>query len=150
MIGRTDALAAAGLDEALQRARRYREAGVDLVFVDAVKRVEDVRAIGQEVGGPLVVSLVEGHEAAGLGPDELKRMGFSLALYPLSALFTATRAIQEMLAELKRTGTTDTRADRMATYAEFSAAVGLDHYRGLDDRFGDRVSGKIVHRPPKQ
>jgi 2-methylisocitrate lyase-like PEP mutase family enzyme len=137
VIGRTDALAAAGLDEALQRARRYREAGVDIVFVDAVRRIEHARAIGQAIAGPLMISLVEEHEAASLKPDELKRMGFSLALYPLSALFAATRAIQEMLAELKRTGTTQTRADRMATYAEFSAVVGLDHFRALDDRFGN-------------
>lgn len=136
VIGRTDALAAAGLDEALKRAQRYRQAGVDIVFVDAVKRIDDARAIGREIAGPLVISLVEEHEAASLKPDELKRMGFSLAFYPLSALFTATRAIWEMLAELKRTGTTQTCAGGMATYAEFSAAVGLDHYRGLDDRFG--------------
>ena len=136
IIGRTDALAASGLDEALDRARRYRQAGVDIVFVDAVKRVADAHAIGQAIEGPLMISVVEGHETTALKPDELKRMGFSLALYPLSTLFTAARAIQEVLAELNEQGTTHAQADRMMSYADFSAVVRLDHFRGLDDRFG--------------
>jgi 2-methylisocitrate lyase-like PEP mutase family enzyme len=68
-------------------------------------------------------------------------MGYCLALYPLSALFTATRAIQGVLEELKRSGTTSAHAGRMATYAEFSEVVRLDHFRGLDDRFGENVKG---------
>jgi 2-methylisocitrate lyase-like PEP mutase family enzyme len=136
IIGRTDALAAAGLDEALARARRYRELGVDIVFVDAVKRIDDARAIGQAVAGLRMVSIVDGHETTQLKPDELRAMGFSLALYPLSTLFTATRAIQGLLAELHERGTTSAWADRMASYGDFSAVVRLDHFRGLDDQFG--------------
>jgi 2-methylisocitrate lyase-like PEP mutase family enzyme len=136
IIGRTDALAAAGLDEAIQRARRYRSAGVDLVFVDAIKHLEDARAVGQAVGSPLMISVVEGHETAKVKPEELKRMGFCLALYPLSALFSATRAIQETLAELRQNGTTAGRADRMASYTDFATVVHFDHFRHLDERFG--------------
>ena len=136
IIGRTDALAAAGRDEAIQRACRYRQAGVDIVFVDAMKRIDDAVAVAQAVEGPLMISVVEGHETTKLPPLELKQMGYCLALYPLSTLFTATRAIQDVLSELKRSGTTDAHAQRMATYAEFSDVVRLDHFRGLDDRFG--------------
>lgn len=136
IIGRTDALAAAGLDEALRRAHLYRDAGADIVFVDAIKRVEDARAVGRAVGGPLLISIVEGHETTKLAPTELKQMGFCLALYPLSTLFAATAAIQEVLAELRRSGTTESQSPRMASYSEFSAVVRLDHFRGLDDRFG--------------
>ena len=137
IIGRTDALAAdAGLDEALRRARRYRDAGVDIVFVDAIKRIDDARAVGKAVDGPLMISLVEGTELANLMPVELKQMGFSLAIYPLSTLFTATRAVQELLAELRQKGTTAGRAARMIGYADFCAVVRLDHFRALDDQFG--------------
>jgi 2-methylisocitrate lyase-like PEP mutase family enzyme len=136
IIGRTDGLAAAGLDEAIQRARRYRSAGVDLVFVDAIKHLEDACAVGQAVGGPLMLSVVEGHETALVKPEELKRMGFSLALYPLSTLFSATRAIQDTLAELRQNGTTAARADRMARYTDFATVVHLDRFRHLDERFG--------------
>jgi 2-methylisocitrate lyase-like PEP mutase family enzyme len=141
VIGRTDALAAAGRDEAIRRALRYRAAGVDLVFVDAMKKIEDAEAVARAVPGPLMISVVEGHETTQLLPQALKRMGYCLALYPLSALFTATRAIQGVLEELKRSGTTSAHAGRMATYAEFSEVVRLDHFRGLDDRFGENVKG---------
>jgi 2-methylisocitrate lyase-like PEP mutase family enzyme len=83
-----------------------------------------------------MISVVEGTEVANLMPGELKQMGFALALYPLSTLFTATRAVQELLAELRQKGTTAGRANRMASYADFCAVVRLDHYRGLDDQFG--------------
>jgi len=141
IIGRTDALAAAGRDEAIRRALRYREAGVDLVFVDAMKTIADAEAVAREVPGPLMISVVEGHETTQLTPQTIKRMGYCLALYPLSALFAATRAVQGVLEELKRSGTTLAHASRMATYAEFSAVVRLDHFRGLDDRFGENVKG---------
>lgn len=136
VIGRTDALAASGLEEALRRARRYREAGVDIVFVDAIKRIEDARVIGRAIPGPLMISIVEGHETTALEPDELKEMGFCLALYPLSTLFTAARAVQEVLADLREKGTTQGSVDRMLDYGAFSQAVSLDHFRALDDRFG--------------
>ncbi|MGD0897045.1 MAG: isocitrate lyase/PEP mutase family protein [Thermoguttaceae bacterium] len=136
IVGRTDALAAgAGVEEAIARARRYGDAGADIVFVDAIKRIGDAVAVGKAIDAPLVISIVEGAETAALKPAELKEMGFAIALYPLSTLFAAARAVQETLSDLKRHGTTAGRADRMASYAEFSAVVRLDHYRGLDDRF---------------
>ena len=113
------------------RACRYRQAGVDIVFVDAMKRLDDALAVAEAVEGPLMVSIVEGHETTKLTPAELKRMGYCLALYPLSTLFTATRAIQNVLGALKRRrhdrGATP---GRMATYAEFSDVVRLDHFAG--------------------
>jgi len=136
IIGRTDALAEAGLEEAIRRANAYRQAGVDLVFVDAVKRIAEARAIADAVEGPLMISIIEGNETTQLTADDLKQMGFSLAVYALSALLSATRAMQEVLAELRDRGTTHARLDRMATYAEFSRVVNLGHYMELDDRFG--------------
>ena len=135
IIGRTDALAAAGRGEAIRRASRYREAGVDLVFVDAMRTIADAEAVAREVPGPLMISIVEGHETTRLLPQDLKSLGYSLALYPLSPLFAATRAVSEVLRSLRRDGSTLAEAGRMATYAEFSEWVRLDHFRSLDDRF---------------
>ena len=136
IIGRTDALAAVGRDEAIRRASRYHEAGVDLVFVDAMKTIADAEAVAREVPGPLMISIVEGHETTRLLPQDLKSLGYSLALYPLSLLFAATRAVSEVLRSLRRDGSTLAEAGRMATYAEFSEWVRLDHFRSLDERFG--------------
>ena len=149
IIGRTDALAAMGRDEAIRRALRYREAGVDLVFVDAMKTIADAEAVAREVPGPLMISIVEGHETTRLLPQDLKSLGYAIALYPLSALFAATRAVSEVLQSLRGNGTTLAEAGRMATYSEFSELVRFDHFRSLDDRFGVVDSSKTHPTPTK-
>ena len=136
VIGRTDALPVLGLEEAVRRAQAYREAGVDIVFIDAIKRVSDAETIARAVEGPLMISIVEGNETAQLTPADLTRIGFSLAIYPLSALLSATHAVQEALGELHTEGTTQGRSGQMATYGEFSQVVDLEHYVELDDTFG--------------
>ena len=147
IIGRTDGLAAVGRDEAIRRASRYREAGVDLVFVEAMKTIADAEAVAREVPGPLMISIVEGHETTRLLPQDLKSLGYSLALYPLSPLFAATRAVSEVLRSLRRDGSTLAEAGRMATYAEFSEWVRLDHFRSLDERFGVADASQLKPNP---
>lgn len=147
IIGRTDALAAMGRDEAIRRALRYRESGVDLVFVDAMKTIADAEAVAREVPGPLMISIVEGHETTRLLPQDLKSLGYAIALYPLSALFAAARAVSEVLQSLRGNGTTLAEAGRMATYSEFSELVRFDHFRSLDDRFGVGESSRTHPTP---
>jgi 2-methylisocitrate lyase-like PEP mutase family enzyme len=136
VIGRTDALPAMGLDEAVRRAALYAQAGVDLVFVDGVKRVAEVEAIARAVPGPKVVSIVDGTEAVALTAADLQGMGFSLAFYALSALFSAVRAMEETLAALRRDGTPSGRADAMTSYGAFADLVDLAGHQARADRFG--------------
>jgi 2-methylisocitrate lyase-like PEP mutase family enzyme len=83
IIGRTDALITEGIESAIQRGRLYLETGIDMLFIDAVKTIDDARALGQALDGKLVISMVEGNETAQLTCEELQQMGFSAALYPL-------------------------------------------------------------------
>lgn len=136
IIGRTDALPVAGVEEAVRRARLYRDAGADLVFVDGIKRIKDLEAVAAAVEGPKVVSLVDGNETAGLTAADLQELGFSLAFYALTALFAATRAVADALAHLRAAGTPEGGPPRHS-YEEFSRIVGTGVHQDLDDRFGD-------------
>ncbi|MFC3123709.1 oxaloacetate decarboxylase [Pseudoroseomonas globiformis] len=136
IIGRTDALPAAGIDEALERARRYQDTGIDLVFVDGIKTITEVEAIARAIQGPKVMTVVDGTETVRLTAAELQQMGFSVVFYAVSTLFTMVRAVGETLAELKRAGTPRGRAGAMASYAEFSAVVGLGEQQRWAERFG--------------
>jgi 2-methylisocitrate lyase-like PEP mutase family enzyme len=136
IIGRTDALPAAGIDEAVRRAKLYQQAGVDLVFVDGIKTVAEVEAVARAVSGPKVVSLVDGTPAAALTAAQLQSMDFSVVFYAVTALFTAVRAVSGALAELRRAGTPVGAVGGMVSYAEFTELVDLDFHKGLDDRFG--------------
>jgi 2-methylisocitrate lyase-like PEP mutase family enzyme len=137
IIGRTDALAAAGMDEAIRRAHLYQQAGVDLVFVDGIKKIAEVEAVARQVPGPKVVSIVDGNETTALTAKDLQDMGFSVVFYAVTALFTAVKAVSDALAELQRAGTPKGSAGGMVTYAEFSSLVDLDFHKDLDDRFGN-------------
>ena len=136
VIGRTDALPAAGLEEAIRRAALYQSAGVDLVFVDGIKSIAEVEAVAAAIQGPKVVSLVDGTEASRLTASQLQGMGFSVVFYAVTALFTAVKAVADVLTELKANGSVASFADRMVTYADFTELVELGFHKSLDDRFG--------------
>ena len=136
IIGRTDALGVYGLDEALERARRYFDAGVDLVFVDGVKTIAQAEGIARGLDVPKVLSVVDGNETAALTAARIEEMGFDIAFYALSTLFSAARAIADTLDALRREGSTLGRADRMMSYGEFSEVVDLARYQGFEKTFG--------------
>lgn len=136
VIARTDALPAAGIDEAVRRAEMYADAGVDLLFVDGVKLAAEVEAIARRVPGRKVVSIVDGTDAARLSVGDLEQMGFDVALYAVTALFTATKAVSDALARLRSEGTTVAPDGSQVGYAEFTRIVGLPRFQDLDDRFG--------------
>ncbi|KQP18087.1 oxaloacetate decarboxylase [Pseudorhodoferax sp. Leaf267] len=136
LIGRTDALPAAGIDEAVSRAQRYQDAGVDLVFVDGIKTVAEVEAVARRVAGPKVVSIVDGTPAVALTAPELQALGFSIVFYAVTALFSAARAVQEALAALHAGGTPAALAQPGLSYAAFADTVGLPHHQQLDEQYG--------------
>ncbi|MEU5438213.1 isocitrate lyase/PEP mutase family protein [Streptomyces sp. NPDC020719] len=135
VIGRTDALPAQGISEAIRRARLYQDAGADLVFVDGIKKISELEAVAAAVHGPKVVSVVDGNETTGLTATDLQELGFSLAFYAVTALFTATRAVADALSHLRTAGT-PAGGPPQHSYTEFSRLVGADFHTDLDDRFG--------------
>lgn len=136
LIARTDALPALGVEEATSRAKRYRDAGVDLVFVDGIKKIAEVEAVARAVLGPKVVSIVDGNETVALTASDLQEMGFSVAFYALSAMFSAVRAVSLTLEALKIDGTPASRADEMVSYGEFADLIDLARFDTLDHDFG--------------
>lgn len=136
IIGRTDALPAAGMDEAVSRAARWLDAGVDLVFVDGVKTRSEVESIARRVPGPKVVSLVDGTDAASLTVQELTEMGFLVVFYAVTALFAATQAVHRALAHLQQQGAPQLPAEYRMSYAEFTDVVDLPSHQKLDELYG--------------
>ena len=136
IIGRTDALAAAGIDEAVARAERYRDAGVDLVFIDGIKTVAEVEAVARRVAGPKVVSIVDGTEAVALSADDLQAMGFAIVFHAVTALFSAARAVEQALAALRTHGTPRGLPIPGMSYAAFCEVVDLAAHQRLDEAWG--------------
>ena len=106
IIARTDARAVEGLDGALERARRYRDAGADMLFVEAPESEDEIAAVADAFPDtPLLFNWVEGGKTPALGLDRIRELGFRLVIYPVTTLLVASHAVGEALARLRDDGT---------------------------------------------
>jgi methylisocitrate lyase len=135
IVARTDAIATAGLDEAIRRGRSYAEAGADVVFVEAPRSLEEIVRIPKEIDAPLLFNMTEGALTPMISAGELQDMGYRAVIFPNAALRVAMLAVRTMLAELHAAGTTAAAFDRMETWANRQQAVGLPEYEQLEQRF---------------
>jgi methylisocitrate lyase len=130
VTARTDARAAVGLDEAIERVRIAAGLGVDAVFVEAPESVDEMERIAAEVPDVvLVANMVETGVTPLLTPAELGELGFALIVSPLTALFAATRAMAASLEILRGEGTLRDDLDRLVTFDQFADLVDLDDHR---------------------
>jgi 2,3-dimethylmalate lyase len=139
IIARTDARAVEGLDGALERARRYRRAGADALFVEAPRSEEEIEAVaGAFPDVPLLFNWVEGGETPPVPLERLKELGFRLVIFPLSAMLAATRSVREALAKIHADGSPiSIMEDRLLPFGEFTDFIGLPEVRDLEERFED-------------
>jgi methylisocitrate lyase len=129
ICARTDARAVEGLDAAIERCQLYREAGADLLFVDAPVSVEELRRVCSEIDGPCLANLIEGGKTPILSARQLEAMGFAAVTWPVSASYAIAHAVGEVYAALLRDGTTNAVRHGMVDFAAFNALIGLEQVR---------------------
>ncbi len=137
IIARTDARAPHGLDEALSRARMARDAGADVLFVEALENRDELELVAKELADvPLLFNWAEGGKTPPLTLDEITSLGFAMVIMPISTLLAATRAMQEALAQLKTDGTPVNAVEQMPAFGEFTDLIGLPEITNLEQRYG--------------
>lgn len=137
VCARTDARAALGLDEAIERGKAAVDAGVDAVFVEAPESVEEMERIAAEVPAPvLVANMVEAGKTPLLTPTELTELGFRLVVSPVTALLAMTSAVRTAFDILADTGTMRDDLDRLVSFDEFTEIVGLPGIAETEERYG--------------
>lgn len=135
ITARTDALETDGIDEAIRRARIYKEAGANLLFVEGPRSTDELRRIGAEVPGPLVVNLIEGGRTPLCSLEELAEMGFFSVGFVLSGLYAAARALEDTYREIRRSGSTDALGDRLMRFDEFNDLIGAERRMADEERY---------------
>jgi len=128
IIARTDAAEAHGLDEAIKRARTFRKAGADVLFVEMKSGptiLEDLKRVTSEVDAPCLVNMVAGGKLDELDADGIGRLGLRIAIYPGLERAAAGFAIREALAVLKKDGNTNALRGRMLGLQEYNQALKL-------------------------
>lgn len=128
IMARTDALAAEGLDAALDRAETYLEAGADILFIEAPESRDQMQAVAARFAArvPLLANMVEGGRTPLASADELGALGFRLVIFPGGTVRALVRTLQEYYASLHRHGTTDPFRDRMHDFAGLNRVLGTD------------------------
>ena len=133
ICGRTDARAVNGLDDAIARAKRFVEVGVDAVIVEAPQSVEELKRIGGSIEAIQFANMAEAGRTPILPPDQLKAMGFSIIVYPGTLLLRVIKTIQDALNDL-RAGTLQLPEGTM-NFAQLTELLGLPKWREIDDRY---------------
>jgi 2-methylisocitrate lyase-like PEP mutase family enzyme len=137
VIARCDAIAVEGLEAALERGERYREAGADMLFIEApVGRAAVERMADHFRGVPLLYNMASSGKSPDLAADELGRLGFKLAIYPNWILLAAIPAMQSALKELKLAGSIARLRETVATFTECTDIAGLPEVQQLESRYG--------------
>jgi len=135
IIARTDARAVVGLDQAIERAAAFIEAGADVTFVEAPETIEEMRAIPARLTVPQLANLVVGGKTPVLPQAELARMGFAVALYANVALQSAVKAMQTVLGALLRDGDLSAVHDQVASFSERQRLVRKPFFDTLEQKY---------------
>jgi 2,3-dimethylmalate lyase len=136
VTARTDARGVHGLDEAIDRARRARDLGVDAVFVEAPESIAEMEAIAAALPDvTLVANMVETGITPLLTVDELADLGFRLVVSPLSGLFSMVKSLGAAFGALAAHGSLRDRLDDLIGFEQFTDLVGLPEHRATEQRY---------------
>ena len=126
IIARTDARAVEGLQEAIDRARAYHEAGADVLFIEAPRSVDELKLIRKsfDLNIPLLANMVEGGKTPVKTANELKSLGFNIVIFPGGAVRAATFQLQEYYAGLLENGSNSEFSKKMHNFDSLNAVIG--------------------------
>jgi carboxyvinyl-carboxyphosphonate phosphorylmutase len=141
IIARTDARAVEGLDSALDRARRYRDAGADALFIEALVSEAEIEAAAAAFPGvPLLFNWAEGGKTPPVSLDRLAELGYRIVIFPIGTLLAATAAMRRILKEIATAGTPAAVLGELPTFGEFTDFIGLPEVRDIEQHYIARES----------
>lgn len=136
IIARTDAAAVEGLDAAIERGHIYREAGADLLFIEAPRSEREIVAVAEAFKGvPLLFNYAEGGKTPPVELSRLAELGFAVVIFPISTLLAATGAMRQVLARIRADGTPRDVLDELPSFSSFLDFIGLPEIRDLERRY---------------
>ena len=135
IVARTDAIASEGYEAALERAMRYREAGADILFVEAPQSEAELGEVPRRLGVPCLANMVEGGRTPVLPFPRLESLGFKVAIYPNSLTRLFASAGQDLLSSLKTTGGTAAMANQMLDHGQLWSLFENEKWQALEKRF---------------
>ena len=140
IIARTDARAVEGLDAALERAEAYREAGADVLFIEAPQSIDEMRRLCGTFRGrvPLLANMVEGGKTPIKSAEDLADLGYSIAIFPGGAVRAISRHLQVYYDGLLANGSNVGFADRMHDFNGLNDIIGTAELLALGKHYEEK------------
>jgi methylisocitrate lyase len=140
LMARTDAIAREGLPSAIARCTRYVDAGADMIFAEAVTRLEDYREIVRQVPVPILANITEFGQTPLFSLNELREAGLAMVLYPLSAFRAMSAAAERVYGAIRETGSQSEVVSSMQTRERLYQVLDYHRYeKKLDELFGSNL-----------
>lgn len=140
IIARTDARTTYGLDDAIERAVAYEEAGADAIFLESLESVEEMRKARAAVEVPMLANMVEGGRTPLLTTEELTDIGYEVALYPNTILRSLCKGVSDVLSHLAAEGDTTKILKKMWTHRQVWDLFDYEEWVTLEARYVDRTA----------
>jgi len=149
VIARTDAIAVEGFERAISRAASYRNAGADILFVEAPKTPEELKRIPAALSGvPLMANMVEGGKTPPLSASDLQAIGFSLVIFPGGIVRALARTAAEFYVSLAAHGTSAPFGNRMHDFASLNEAIGTPAMIALGKQYEAPATAPRAKKDP--
>ena len=133
IIARTDTRTSFGIEEAIKRGHLYKEAGADIIFIESLESVEEMKRINKEIDSLTIANMVEGGRTPYLTAKELEEIGYNMVVFPVSTLYAATKAVYDVLANIKISGkVSDDYFKKLINFTDFNEFIGLKEIRSIE------------------
>ncbi|WP_334139668.1 isocitrate lyase/PEP mutase family protein [Thermovirga lienii] len=136
VIYRTDAVAVKGFDDAIERAKKAVDMGVDMIFIEAMETKEQIERAAEELAGVhLMLNLVEGGKTPLISISEAEAMGYKWVVPALSCLYSAVKGMFEVMREIRENGVSNNYKDKLVSFSEFAEILQLDNIRKMEEKY---------------
>lgn len=135
IIARVEAFMASGMDEVIARGRAYASAGADMLFINGLTSMEQIERVAPAFDKPQLFNVSSSGATPFVPLEQLQKLGFRIAIYPVFCLFAAVWNMQRVLRELKQTGSVAGFQDRMIDFAELNELLQLGKYLEQEARY---------------
>jgi methylisocitrate lyase len=139
IIARTDARGVSGIEDSIERANVYLEAGVDAIFPEALESKEEFALFRKEVSAPLLANMTEFGKSPYMSVKEFEDMGYNMVIFPLTAFRVMLKSVEDALSVLKAEGTQKTFIEEMMTRKELYEIIGYEDYKEIDKRISKKI-----------
>ena len=132
IIARTDSRPVFGLEEAIRRGKAAEAAGADLVYIEMLESVEELKEVVKNIKAPLMYDMLEHSKVPFMNVKELEAIGYRLVIFPLSSTFLYAKTTMKLMTELKKTGTTAAFLDDMMKLHDYENLLGLEEVKARE------------------